>query len=736
MQRRLMLCLGAAVLGLLPACAQAADAPASATAPGGAVSEVVVTANKREQSVLDVAGSVTAVNTRLMQDQGVHDLMGLAELTPGLSFFSRGSGAGSNQVILRGLTSGSQQTSPTVGFYVNDTALGFSIPVGGGSSILQPDLDPFDLDHIEILKGPQGTLYGASTLGGLIKYVTKAPDAHAFSGAAEIGAVAVDHGGEGTSERLALNLPLVDGKVGLRLSGFDRIDPGFIDNTRTGGHDVNRTNAYGGRAALGFYPTDDLSIVLSGMIQKADTRAFGAVTGDPVTLRPTAGDFTQQYFIDQAASTDYQLADAEVNWKFGGGYTLVSSTSASKVDLSLIFDFTNLLPPGFLGSTYTTGPQHLGYKKFAQEIRVVSPSGGALEWIAGLYYTKEDVATATSVSDYTANGGPGPIIPLLSLASTTAHYEEKAAFGNLTWNATETLAITGGVRLASNETNDRVLAAGALSGTALNAPNIQIGHQKEDVATYLVTANWRYAPDSSLYARAASGYRPGGPVEPPLVNPGNVVVPKQFNSDSVWNYEIGGHSAWADARLQADYSIFYVDWRDIQLPFLVNGFRVLSNGGGARSQGVEFDTRWRATEAMTLGLAGAYTDATLTSPAPLVFGNTGDRLPFVPRWSLSAHAEYEHPLTDDLILKLGAVYHYQSGVNSALSRADSSFAALKGFSTVDIRGGLVRGRYALDAYVRNLFDETAYISGGDTGGRSNLIPLQPRTVGVSLRATF
>jgi outer membrane receptor protein involved in Fe transport len=732
MQRRLMLCLGAAFSGLLPLCAQAAEAPASSAT---SVSEVVVTANKREQSVLDVAGSVTTVDTRLLQDQGVHDLIGLAEVTPGLSFFSRGA-AGANQVILRGLTSGSQQTSPTVGFYVNDTPFGFSIPVGGGSSILQPDIDPFDLDHVEILKGPQGTLYGASTLGGLIKYVTKAPNAHDFGGAGEVGAVTVAHGGSGTSERLALNVPIVEGKLGVRISGFDRIDPGFIDNTRTGGHDVNRTNAYGGRAAVGFYPTDDLSIVLSGLIQRTDTRAFGAVTGDPATLRPTAGDFTQQYFIDQAANTNYRLADAEVNWKFGGGYTLVSSTSASKVDLGLIFDFTNLLPPGFLGSTYTTGPQHLGYKKFAQEVRVVSPTGGPIEWIAGLYYTRENVHTATSVSDYTANGGPGPIIPLLSLASTTARYEEKAAFGNLTWNLTQALAVTGGVRVASNETNDRVLAAGALSGTALNAPNIQVGHQKETVATYLVTANWRYAPGSSFYVRAANGYRPGGPVEPPLINPGNVVVPTQFNSDSVWNYEIGGHSAWPEARLQADYSVFYIDWKDIQLPFLVNGFRVLSNGGGARSRGVEFDTRWSATQDLTLGLAGAFTDATLTSPAPLVFGHTGDRLPFVPRWSVSAHADYERPLSDELSLKLGAIYHYQSGVNSALSRGDTAFAALEGFSTVDIRGGLVRGGYSLDAYVRNLFDETAYVSGGNSGGRSNLIPLLPRTIGVSLRAIF
>lgn len=732
MRRRLFLGAGAVLWGLFPVCAGAAEA----VAPTGpvAVSEVVVTANKREQSIYDVASSVTAVDTKALQDQGVSGLMGMAELVPGLSFFSRGA-AGSNQVILRGLTSGSQQTSPTVGFYVNDTPFGFSIPVGGGSSILQPDLDPFDLDHIEILRGPQGTLYGASTLGGLIKYVTKTPDAHAFSGAAQLGGVAVDHGGQGTTARLALNLPISEGKVGLRISGFDRIDPGYVDNTRTGGEDVNRVKAYGGRAALGFYPTDDVSIVLSGLIQKTFTRAFGTVTGNPVTLAPTAGDFTQQYFIDQGADTDYRLADAEVNWKLGD-YTLVSSTSASKVDLALTFDFTNLLPANFLGATYYTGPQDLQYKKFAQEVRLVSPTGGAFEWIAGLYYTKEKARTATSVGGFTASGGPGPLVPVISVASTSADYEEKAAFGNLTYNIAPRLALTVGARLASNEVDDRVLAAGLLSGVALNAPTVQLGHQKETVATYLATLNWRYGPESSVYLRAASGYRPGGPVEPPLVNPGHVVVPTEFDSDSVWNYEAGGRSVWFDGRLRADYSVFYVKWSDIQLPFLVNGFRVLSNGGGARSRGVEFDTRWKATEEVTLGLAGAYTDAELTEPAPLVFGRKGDRLPFVPRWSTSAHVDLDHPMSDRLRLKAGATWHYESGRHSALSPLDTSYAALKDFSTVDVRAGLDWDRYEVNAYVRNLFDERAYVSGGITGGRSNLVPLQPRTVGVTVGATF
>lgn len=724
---------GLSVLALAAAVAPQAALAADNGQPS-TVQEIVVTANKRPQSIYKVPTSLTTVRADSLEQQGISSLTQLADVTPGLSFYSRGA-PGTNQVILRGLTSGDQQTSPTVGFYVNDTPFGFSIPVGGGASLLQPDLDPSDIDHIEILRGPQGTLYGAGTLGGLIKYVTKQPDARAFSGAIQAGGEFVDHGGAGATARASLNAPLVEDKLALRVSAFSRNDPGYVDNAQTGDKDVNGVHAYGGRASLGIYPTSDLSIVLSALDQTNRDNAPASVTANPVTLVPVSGDLTQRYYFDQPYDSDYRLADAEVTWRHDG-YTAVSSTSASKVNLNVAFDFTTLLPADFLGATYYEGPQSLQYEKFAQEVRLASPSGGRIEWLVGAYYTDETVDAVSSVDGKTASGGPGPYVPVISQAKTTARYEEEAAFGNLTYNFTQALGLTLGVRVANNAIHDTILSGGLLSGVPLNEPTVQLGREQQTVATYLAALNWRYAPGGSLFLRAASGYRPGGPIEPPAILPPGLVLPKQYNSDGVWDFDVGGRSTFIDGKVSAEYAAFWINWSDIQLPFLVNGFRELSNGGGAVSRGFEFDGRWKPVTGLTLGLAATYTDAQLTSPAPLVYGQKGDPLPFVPRWSVSPHIDYAHPLPGGALLQLGATYHFESGRASALSVQDPSDVRLKGFDVVDLHGGIGWDRYEVDLFLRNALDKRAYTSGGVSGGEASLVPIQPRTVGFTLNARF
>lgn len=729
--------LGAMILSA-PVYAAVSDDAALSGAEQGLVDrpyeEIVVTANKREQSIYDVASSLTSIGVSAIEARGISDLRGLVQEVPGLSFFSRGN-AGANLIILRGLSSGSSTISPTVGFYVNDTPFGFSIPVGGGSSLLQPDLDPSDIERVEVLRGPQGTLYGASTLGGLIKYVTKKPDPSQPGGSVQLTGVSVAHGGFGHAARGAVNLPVVTNRIALRLSAFSRLDPGFIDNVRTGQHNVNRVHAYGGRASLGLYPNDDLSIVLSGLYQKNDNRALGVVNLARPSLAPMAGDLTQLYYINTTFDSAYRLADVQIEWQ-AGDYVISSSTSFGRAELLAKFDFTGLFPAEYLGATYYVGPQDLRYEKFSQELRLASPAERPFEWVAGFYYTTEDVRTRTSVDGYTADGQPAPLVPTVSRSATDADYREIAGFANLTYNFTPQLSLTGGVRLAHSKITDEIRTGGALSGVPLDEPIIQNGRQSDKVTTYLAALNWRYADRGSLFLRAASGYRPGGPIEPPPVLAPGQTIPTEFFADTVWNFEVGNRSTLLDGLLTAQVSAFYIRWTDIQLPFLVNGIRVLSNGGRARSQGFEFETRLNPTKGLDLALLGSYTDAELTSPAPLVFGRTGDRLPYVPRWNITASADYEHPVSSSVTAKLGGTFHYQSGINTALSPLDSTFIAFGGFSTVDLRASLSWGRFELTGFMRNLFDKRAYVSGGTSGGLPAGIPIQPRTIGLGIRASF
>lgn len=731
------LALGASLLATAAANAQVTpDMPQTgdgSTAGATDSGVIVVTANKREQDLFDVPTSVSSVNSEDLISGGIHELRDLAREVPSLSFFSRGA-AGSNLIILRGLSSGASTISPTVGFYVNDTPFGFSIPVGGGSSILQPDLDPSDMERVEILRGPQGTLYGASTLGGLIKYVTRDPDPTDLSGSVTLTGLSVAHGDFGYSARASANIPLVEDRLALRISGFDRLDPGYIDNARTGESDVNRVDAYGGRISLGFYPTDDLSVTLGALYQKNDNRSLGVVHIDPVTLESLDGGFTQRYNFNVPFNSEYFLTDARVQVE-SGDYTLTSSTSFGHAELDIVFDFTGLLPPMFQGSDIISGPQNLRYQKITQELRLDSPADRFLEWTVGLFFSNEDVRTRTSVEGTLLDGSPGPT-PILSLSGTDADYREIAAFANATFNLTDELSLTAGYRLTENKITDVIRNSGLFAGTALDDPTIQNGNQKDRISNYLLALNYRYSPDGTVYARVASGYRPGGPIEPPpLLQPGQT-IPSEFLPDSVWNYEIGARNILFDGAVRTDLSLFYINWDDIQLPFLVNGIRVLSNGGSARSRGFEFTVNVEPTEGFDISLVGSFTDAELTSDAPLVFGSDGDSLPYVPKWNLTASADYETQVAEGLDFGIGGTLHYQSGIDTALSPGDASFIALDDFVSADVRAHLAWEDVELFGYIRNVFNERAFISGNRSGGLSGGTPLQPRSIGLGVRANF
>ena len=701
--------------------------PAPAAAATETSPEVVVTANKHAQSTYKVAAAVSVVSSKTLQTAGLNTLTDLSEFVPGLSSYSRGA-TGTNQFILDGLTSGSQQTSPTVGIYINDTPFVFSIPVGGGASILQADLDPGLVSSIEVLRGPQGTLYGASTLGGLIKYVTKQPNADQFGGSVTAGVTDVIKGDTGYTLRGNVNVPVVDDKVAVIVSAFDRRDPGYIDNTQLHENNVNYTNAYGGSVSVGIYPTSNLKIVLSAIGEKNDVNATSSVNLNQATLVPIAGDLTQQIGVNDYFDTAYQFYDGELNWTFGG-FTLTSSTSYTDADARVLFDFTSLLP-GFLGSTLATGPQNLHYSAFTEEDRIASPENRFVQFTGGVYYTHENVNAGSSINLYDA-GGPPVSVPVISLADTLARYDEIAGFGNVVFNLTHTWNVTLGARYGQDSIHDDVYQSGLLAGTPLHQPVLTEGNTHASVATYLVSTNWNFASNGSLYARAASGYRPGGPIEANPLAPPNVEIPTHYNSDQVWDYELGAKTTWLDGRLGANLDLFYIDWYDIQLPFLVNGLRELSNGGGAVSKGVEFEGHYIPVTGLTLSAVASYTDARLTTPAPLVFGSTGDRLPFVPQTELTLSADYAHPI-GPFEGSVGISYHYQSDINIALSAADPTFADLPGFSTVDLRAGLQYDRYALNVYVRNLFDKRAYISGNFPG----FVPIQPLTVGALVSAKF
>jgi len=728
----------------------AANANAAAASDGAAtLEEVVVSAEKRSDRALDVASSVSVVGSAQLESRDLSTMQDWATTVAGLNFSSRGA-PGFTQVILRGITSGSQQTSPAVGVYVDDTPFGTASPAG--TSSLQPDIDPSDVARIEVLRGPQGTLYGAGTLGGIIKYVTRAPDATAYSAHVSAGFKAADGGGTGWDGRLTVNAPIVADKVALRASLFARQDPGYVSDPVDHHSNVNLGRVTGGRASLGLYPTEDLTVRLTVFAENASAHATGGVDLDPNTLKPLLGDLTNGRVTDDYFRSKYRIWDASIAWKVAG-LTLTSSTSYGQIRSHALFDFTpayGFIVPLYSGGAIPAGdilgPQNFSSNKLTEEARVEGQFGKALTWRIGGFYTHEDLVAATQVLGV----NPTTFAPLpsvfgtLSNAFSPATYQEEAVFADGRWALTSALELSAGVRYAHNsQTSDSTATGLLVSASHPTTPVVQPhGVSSEGVVTYQVSGKWTYATDRMAYVRIASGYRPGGPI--PLT-PVQITasVPSKYNSDRVTNYEVGTKGLFWDNRLSADVDLFWVDWSDIQLPTLIAGFNVPSNGGGAVSKGFEANLALKATREVTLGLRTAYTDAYLTTDATVAGYKKGDPLPAVPHWDVSADADWRHPLNDTVTGSLGFSVKYNSSRQTGQSQnALNPVRILPGFATVDLRAGLEWKRWAATVYVRNLGDERAYTNGGFLkASASQVVPYQaivipPRTFGATISASF
>lgn len=734
----------AAVALWAPAMAQSAPPALAGASPANAAtaSDVVVTANKRSERLLSVAAPVTALGAADLSRVQAVKLDDYAAQAPGLNLASDRDGE--TQIILRGITTGSYVSS-TVGTYIDDVPFGSSTSAALGGE-LTPDLDPSDLRQIEVLRGPQGTLYGASSLGGLVKFVTTPPNLDSYSGRVELDGSAVDHGGDGYGVRGMLNAPLLNDTLGIRISGFDRQDPGYIDNPQLGLNDVNKTQVDGGHASLLWRPTPNLSIDLGAILQ--DVNSSGSndedvdVNGQEIT--PINGGLTQIRYTREPLEIHYRLYSGTVNYDLGWAH-LVSVTSYSTLQQRQIFDETQTF--GALATSITGIPNFgnstgsvLTQSKVTQEVRLASPSTNQLEWQGGFYFTQEKSARDEPTFAFSSVTGAPIVLPEpLFFARLLSKYTEYAGFGDVTYHFTPQFDVLAGVRYSTNNQQFTLIENGIFAG----GPSSQYGTSSDHSVTYLVAPSYKIDPNNLVYIRIASGYRPGGPNAP---TPADVAagVPSAYRPDTLTDYEVGYKSSLFEHKVTLELSAFYIDWQDIQIETDFNGITSNGNGGSARSDGVEADAAYTPIKGLTLSGNFAYTDAELTENAPGVNGKNGDELPNVPRWAGYVSADYDFPLMDVATGFVGGSVRYVGDRESGFitgSPANFVRPVLPAYTTVDLRAGLSYQRFTLEAYVKNV---------GDVRGLNNLTSLdlsgymnpwtasviQPRTVGVSLSARF
>jgi iron complex outermembrane receptor protein len=742
----------AALLGCAPAWAQDT---APTTVKGD--DEIVVTAQKREQTLIDVPQSLTVVSGATLEKQQATNFQDYLKLVPGLQLNQDTPGAG--RLVLRGLNTGG--VASTVAVYVDETPFGSSTALANGA-VLAGDFDTFDVARVEVLRGPQGTLYGASTLGGLLKFVTNAPDTSLFEARAR-GSVEDTRGGDLSYHGNAMvNVPLGD-MLALRASGFYNKVGGFIDSIGTSSTDlfgntlkadtaknINSSQSYGGRVSLLFKPSAVFNVRLTAFLQNIRTYAPSVVESNPDTLATLYGRPSQSQFANQPTDIDYRLYNGLINYDFGFA-TLTSSSSYATQRQTFTDDATyNLsgLVSAALGAPANEFVlnQHTNNRKYTEELRLASAPNTSFEWLIGGYYDNEQALVLQDFAAYT----PGTTTPLpfpfvLGHVNLSSKYEEYAGFANATLHLGPRFDVDFGGRYSHNSQSASQAAAGVLAGNVPINSNLR---SADNVFTYSVAPKIKFGDRASLYVRVAKGYRPGGPNAIAPNAPAG--TPSSFDPDTTVSYEAGFKGETADRTFALDLSVFRVDWNHIQLLTVINGFGVNINGSSARSEGAEFTATFRPAKGLVASINGAYTNARLSGDAPPeVGGLKGDQLPFTPKYSVSANADYDWAVGNKAKAYVGGSLRFLS---EQTANYDADFRAANGrqrqipsYTVIDLHAGVDFGKFGIEAYARNLTDAEGKTSvGALTANGLPVTPngaietgvIRPRTIGLSLSAGF
>ena len=759
------------------ALALAAAAAGAQTTETTSLGEVIVTAQKRTETLADIPMSVSVVSGEALERNQADNFQDLVSLVPGLSISAET--RGETRISLRGINTGG--VASTVGVYVNDVPFGSSSGLANGA-ILSGDFDTFDMQRVEVLRGPQGTLYGASSLGGVIKYVANEPSTTGFEGRVQTSAEDVSGGDVGYAVTGVLNIPIGE-SVAIRASGFYRQDDGFIDSIGNNPVPVFQDPAVnivdgsrveenldglettGGRVSALFEPSENFSLNLTALFQDIKSDGSSQFEADPATLDPLYGDLVISRYHPQPTDIEYRIYSATLDWNLGG-VTLQSVTSYGEFsdtfqdDASLIQVPLQLaLPPApptvmpltqaltLLFSDEDGQPplsaianQVTATEKFTQEFRIVSPESDSFEWLAGVYYTDEDSGIDPQLITAVIAGTEDPVpgFPVIGTAQLMSTYEELALFANATWHMSAQFDLSFGGRWSENDQEASQVVDGILLGGLTEFDDVS---SSESPFTWSVSPRFEFTDDTSMYLRVATGFRPGGPnVLPPLAPPG---TPASYDSDELTSYELGLKTVSGDGRFGLDVAAYFLDWEDIQLFAVVNQVGVNANGGTAESKGLEFTATARATDGLSLALTGAYTDAYLTQDTdPVVGGLDGDPLPWVPEWSLGLSADYEWSVFGDATAYVGGLVAYTGDrtADFGTREVNGNIYEAEAYTTFDLRTGILWDNWSIELYGKNLSDEEGITDidgpGAFPNGAIGVGVIRPQTIGLAIGARF
>ncbi|KFZ36577.1 hypothetical protein HR45_15720 [Shewanella mangrovi] len=702
------------------------------------IEKIVVTASKRSERLQDVALSMAVLDAKALAETGKSKLADYFAEIPGLSYVSS---AMSSTIVMRGVgTDAGIGTRPTSGVTIDDVPYGSATNTG-----VIPDLDPSDIQQIEVLRGPQGTLYGASSMGGLVKYVSVDPNASYATGHFELGGASAAHGSTGHSIRASGNLPVTD-DFAIRMSGFKREDPAYLTNTRDGSD--NSIESDGGRIAMIWHMTDDWTFRSSAMFQNTsqDNTAYADVTSE---LEPIYGQYEHSRGVDTdsfAGQTRFYTAKLTGDLGWGTfdsitGYTEHRAAAKQDVGYTSIGNFAPMFANMF-GLGYQEAGAFIDNRydedKISQEFRLSSKDDVRFQWQVGLFYTKESVdSTQTFYLSDNASGDYFADVPLLTSLGDDS-YKESAIFVNTTYKITDQWDVTVGGRFAKNKIEGTGYGGGMLTDESTTTDSYS-----DDVFTYLLATRYHFNEDMMLFGRISSGYRAGG---------GNSTIvegiPESYDSDSLVSYEVGFKGGFFENALNLNATAYYIDWSDLQISQvdLTYGSSYTTNAGKAASQGLELGMGYTFLEDWQFNVNYAFTDASLAEDIPgyvegsTAYGKDGDRMPFSAKNSGTVSLQHSFDLGNGSQLSIGGNVTYMGDRYMQFTQsADISRIHLPSYTTVGLSSTLKSGDWSLTVYANNLFDEVGYISANRRGTATaatdvnyGAVVIQPQTIGLTL----
>jgi iron complex outermembrane recepter protein len=740
--------------------------------------EIVVTATKRVEPLSKVPISISAYSREALEASGVKDLSDLARITPGVEFdSSSGFGPGTlTNIAIRGINS--PVGTSTTGIYIDDT------PVQSRITSLSYFGNPlplmFDVQRVEVDRGPQGTLFGAGAEGGALRFISPDPGLTTYSGFVRTELADTQYGAPSYEAGAAGGGPIIADKLGFRASAWYRRDGGYVDHVNpidgsTVEANSNWNTSYAVRGALGTTLADGVKVTASIYDQSVhhnDSSAWFEYLSDP-----EHGQFNNGRLLRQPSTDKLFLPSLRIEADLGfASFTSVTSyvnrrgtllddnTSFSAATFHGLLTYGSPLGPEFPTSYDQAVPTHLisTLNQISQEVRLASTDSNArLRWTAGLYYSNARQFDGEEVDTPWINVNFFGVPPDTAFLNTSLASKDKqyAAFGQVDYRLLQQLTMTMGLRVARTEAGFTEAQAGLIASSEF--PFAQ-GEEKETPITPKVGFSYQLNEDNMVYVSAGKGYRVGGGNLPiPLASPTNPVgcplarEPGSYQSDSVWTYEVGAKDRLAQGRLQLNTSAYRTDWSNIQqgIFFPACGFGYTANTGHARVYGFDVGMTAMPVDPLTLGLALAYTDAYFTKDVMIngalvvargdVIGNP----PNVPGpWSVTASARYEIPLKNDIraYARLEDIFHSRNnGPFSSFNPNTTGFSPdippNPSTNVLDLRLGVAGTQYDVSLFLDNVLGSHPSLTRYEDTPMTPLFTnqtLRPRTGGITASYRF